>query len=294
MSQELEEKCLWDAATPAHLEYFGFALIDVGWDDPSDTQAKVNYLDEVARFSNLADMLVAEPNDRIEARLDAFAAVNVKAVIHLNYLLFEQVGTNAPSGADFDLRGDFRQRWDAFVKLNKRQHEIAALYIGEEPTWNGVAFEELREVADYLKASLPETKLMLVEAFPALRSLIVPKTIDWVGFDHYFISDIEHDAAFQAELNLLKKKRSADHQRIILIPDAHFIPEVHRHFGVTRDKMVGIADAYCRIAAEDEDVIGLMAYFWPGGFDDPTALGTRQMSDVKNQYRKIGRRITGK
>ena len=39
---------------PPHLRYFGFALIDVFWDDPHDTSAITNYLSEVDTFSNVA------------------------------------------------------------------------------------------------------------------------------------------------------------------------------------------------------------------------------------------------
>ena len=55
-----------------NLEFYGFTLIDVGWDDPKDNSDKSNYVDEVAHFSNIADILVTEPEDNIINRLEKF------------------------------------------------------------------------------------------------------------------------------------------------------------------------------------------------------------------------------
>lgn len=294
---EKSKQVLNKLPAPDHLQFFGFALVDVFWDDPSDRALVSNYIEEVAPFCNIADMLVVEPSDNIVDRLSFFSASNVKAIIHLNFLLFEQVGNDAPSGANFDLRKDFRQRWDGFVAVNdlaNRADEIQAFYIGEEPTWNGISFEELQAASNYVKASMPGVKILVVEASASLAQLQVPETVDWVAFDHYFIADIETSKAFQSELALLKSRRTAAHQKVVLIPDAHFIPLVHGHFGVERNDMAKIAEAYYRVAAKDSDIVGLLAYFWPSGFDDPTAIGTRQMEDVREVYSRIGKAITGK
>lgn len=284
-----------------HLKYFGFTLIDVGWDDPTDKNNKTNYIDEVAPFSNIADMLIVSPTESIIPRLERFSKHKVKAVLHLHELFFQRAGNNAPSGAAFDLRKDYRQRWDKWVAINelKKTHSmIQALYIGEEPTWNGITFEELSAACDYIKSTLPktaDTAILVVEAFPAIKDLKVPKSVDWLGFDHYFIKSPATNQGFINELALLKSKRSSPHQKIVLVADAHFIPKVHSYFGVKETDMKGIATAYYQMACADTDVVALLAYFWPGGFDSPYAKGTRNLSpQVLNEYERIGREITNK
>ncbi|QDT97999.1 hypothetical protein [Gimesia aquarii] len=285
----------------SHLKYFGFTLIDVGWDDPTDKNHKTNYIDEVAPFCNVADMLVVSPDESIIPRLQLFSKHRVKAILHLHELFFQRAGNNAPSGAAFDLRKDYRQRWDKWIAVNelKKNHSLMqALYIGEEPTWNGITFEELSAACDYIKSSLPqsaETAILVVEAYPAIKDLKVPQSVDWLGFDHYFIKSPATSQKLKNELALLKSKRSSLHQRIVLIPDAHFIPQIHTHFGVKETDMKAIATAYYQMACADTDIVALLAYFWPGGFDSPHAKGTRNLnSQVIDEYKRIGREITNK
>lgn len=281
----------------SHLKYFGFALIDVGWDDPTDDSNRTNYLSEVADFCNIADILAVDPSDDLRERLIEFKKQQVAAIIHLSFLFFEPVGKPSPSGSALGLRQDFRKRWDDFVELNQLKEDsesVVAFYIGEEPTWNGISANELAAACDYIKKTVPEPNVMIVEAFPSLENLVVPKSVDWVGFDHYFISDVRNSRDFQNQLATIKKLRSTDSQKIVLVPDAHFIPEVHGHFKVKRDQLTTIARDYYEIAAKDESVVALMAYFWPSGFDATGALGTRKMDEVKKVYQEIGRRITGK
>ena len=282
-----------------HLKYFGFALIDVGWDDPTDKEKKTNYLDEVAPFSNIADLLVVEPTDDIVDRLQAMAAREVKAILHLHEIFFYLASQGGErSGALYDLRDDYKKRWDTFVTTNelaKNHTMIQAFYVGEEPTWNGITFEELKSATDYIQATIPGVAVMVVEAYPALNDLQVPKSVDWIGFDHYFIKSPATNPGFAEELKLLDSKRSSPHQRLVLIPDAHFIPAIHGHFGVAETDLKDIATAYYEIASANPNVIALLAYFWPSGFDDPTAKGTRQLApEVRRHYEQIGREITGK
>ncbi len=47
-------------SAPAHLKYFGYAAVDSSFDDPHNTEAKTNYLDEVADFANIAGLYLAD------------------------------------------------------------------------------------------------------------------------------------------------------------------------------------------------------------------------------------------
>lgn len=283
----------------SHIKYFGFTLIDVFWDDPLDAEIKTNYLDEVASFSNIADILVVNPSDNIISRLDYMNQNSVKAIIHLNDIFFEKVDNNAPSGSNYNLKSDYKTRWDTFIaasKLQENKSKIQALYLGEEPTWNGISFEELKAASDYIKTTLPEIPILLIEASVILNKLKVPNTIDWVGFDHYFIKDPKNNTQFLSELSILKSKLANNSQKLVLVMDSHFIKEIHQDINtIAINEMKDIATSYYELSKTEPKVIAILGYTWPGGFDTPTALGARQLpQSVKDEYIRIGKEITGK
>lgn len=281
-----------------HIKYFGFTLVDTHWDDPTDSETKSNYSDEVAPFSNMADILVVNPTDDIVDRMKAMEALQMKSILHLNDLFFEVEGTDAPSGRDYRLRPDAQQRWDIFLGTNSlyvNQDLVQALYVGEEPTWNGITFTELKKVSDYVKLTIPGITVMVVEAYPALDDLQIPASVDWVGFDHYFIKDPKNDAAFTSELNVLKSKLSEE-QKLILIMDTHYIDFAHEDLGgIALNEMATVATSYYELAKSEPKTIAIIGYFWPSGFDYPDAIGARHMpNEIKQEYSRIGKEITDK
>lgn len=283
----------------SHIKYFGFTLIDVFWDDPLDTEIKTNYLDEVASFTNIADILVVNPTDNIISRLDYMNQNNVKAIIHLNDIFFEKIDNNAPSGTNYNLKPDYKTRWNTFIttnKLQKNKGKIQALYLGEEPTWNGISFEELKMASDYIKTTLPEIPILLIEASVILNKLKVPNSIDWIGFDHYFIKNPKTNTQFLSELSILKSKLANNSQKLVLVMDSHFIKEIHQDINtITINEMKDIASSYYELAKTEPKVIAIIGYTWPGGFDSPNALGARQMPQfIKDEYIRIGKEITEK
>lgn len=280
-----------------HIKYFGFTLIDTYWDDPTDNINKTNYSDEVHKFSNMADILVVNPTDYIIDRIDTMISLDMKAVLHLNELFFEVVGTSSPSGVDYDLRSDYQQRWDDFVTNNSLQShksKILTFYIGEEPAWNGISYAEFSAVTDYVKNQFPTIPIMLVEAYPVLDSLQVPQSVDWLGFDHYFVKDPFSD--FQQEWTTLKSKRSTNEQKLVVILDSHYISWAHGDFGnITLTEMEDVAESYYQLAMSEESVIAIFGYYWPNSFEFPEAIGARGMpQNVKDKYIKIGKEISGK
>jgi len=281
------------------LKYFGFTLIDVGWDDPLDTETKTNYLDEVANFSNIADLLVVQPTDNIISRLDLMKSYNTKAVLHLSEIFFNQTKGQSPSGTSYKLRSDYKLRWDTFLQTNSldtHTDKIQVFYIGEEPTWNGISFDELKSATDYVKETLPEIPIMVIEASLILKELKIPRSVDWVGFDHYFIKDPQNNIEFLGELGLLKSKLVSENQKMVLVLDTHYIKEIHGDIsGISQEDMAFIAMSYYELAKSEEKIIALLGYTWPGGFDTSTTLGARQLPEtVKATYTKIGQEITKK
>ncbi len=287
-----------DTASSSHLAYYGFTLIDTAVDDPTDDEARTNYADEVAGFTNLADILVIGPNDDIRDRIAAMDALGMASLLHLHFLFYEHVGGDAPSGADFALYDDYEQRWQTFVRVNELDlypERLGALYLGEEPTWNGVSAEELAAASDLIDATLPTVPIAIVEAYPAIDDLVVPASADWVGFDHYGFADPAPDPSFLDEFERLKGRRSTPDQRTILVMDSHFISFLHGTRGLEIDDMGDVARSYAELAAADESVVALLGYVWPSGFDHPSAVGARGMpGDVRATYEAIGRDILGR
>lgn len=280
------------------LQYFGYTLVDVYWDDPTDDDGKLNYIDEVADFSNIADLLVVEPTQNIEENLQTMNSFNVKAVIHLNEIFFEITGSSGEkSGVQYDLRTDYKERWDTFINTNKideNKELIEAFYIGEEPTWNDISFEELEAACDYAKATIPDVKVFVVEAFPVLEELEIPASVDWAGFDHYFIADPVNNQQYRSELDLLKSKMTSN-QELILILDAHFIDFAHGSSGIAKSDLDFVARSYYELANEEESVVGILGYHWPSGFEFENAIGARGLPEnVINEHKRIGKAITGK
>src|SRR5665811_2246433 len=90
---------------------------------------------------------------------------------------------------------------------------IQAFYMGEEPTWNGISYEDLKSATGYVDQQFPAIPIMLIEAYPILDRLQVPESVDWIGFDHYFVKDPNSDPDYQQEWNIIKSKLSSPHQR---------------------------------------------------------------------------------
>ncbi|WP_420573554.1 hypothetical protein [Kordia sp.] len=288
-----------DSDVSSHIEYFGFTLVDTYWDDPTDTEVKTNYADEVHSFSNMADILVVHPTDNIVNRINTMQLLQMKSILHLQELFFEVNGDAAPSGTNYSLRSDYQSRWNEFVNTNNFTNDISgiqAFYLGEEPTWNGISFEELKLASDYIKSTIPEIPILLVEAAPVISDLQVPASVDWIGFDHYFVKDPKNDTTYNNELLLLKSKFSTANQKLVIVMDTHHIPFAHLDFGnIELNEMDAVAESYYELALSEPKTIAILGYFWPSGFDAAEANGARNFPNhVKNKYVAIGKTITGK
>ncbi|MFT5820510.1 MAG: hypothetical protein ACI8ZM_001753 [Crocinitomix sp.] len=281
-----------------NLEYFGYALVDVGWDDPTDSESKTNYIDEVHSFSNVADILVVDPTDDIVDRMNVFNQNDVKAILHLSEVFFEQKSAGGnKSGFVYGLREDYQQRWDTLVSTNNLSINhtlINCFYIGEEPSWNSIPEEEFKAACDYAKLTVPEIPILSIEAFYDIDNIYTPNSVDWVGFDHYFIQEPSSDSDFLNEYNTMKSKIKS-HQKIILIMDAHWIKILHGSAGISKKDMDFVARDYYNLANSDTTIIGILGYFWPSGFDSDKAIGTRHLpNNVLDEHMRIGKTITEK
>ena len=289
----------YPAPTNTNLKYFGYTLVDVGFDDPSDKDKKTNYVDEVAAFTNMADILVTEPTDDIVSRIDNMDANGLKVLIHLNDLIFENVNESSTtlSGNIFALRSDYQSRWDDFIALNNivaNQNKLQAFYLGEEPFWNGISLADLTAASDYIKSTVPNVPIFIVESFAALDLLEVPQSVDWIGFDRYFLADPSTNQNYLDELALLKSKRT-NNQKIVLVMDTHWIKKGHGSSGIAKNNMDLVARNYYKLANADTSIVGIINYYWPNGFEKKSHLGARGLpQEVLDEHIRIGKAITGK
>lgn len=284
-------------ATPA-ARYFGYALVDCGYDDPNDSSTKTNYVTEVAAFSNLGQMCVFAPTDNIIERLNLMSRNSMQAMLSVQAIFFAGVAdAGTGSGLRFTLRPDYATRWASFMQTNKLAQNISkvgAFYVVDEPVWNGVSFQDLKTASDAIKASFPTVVTAIVEAAPALANLKVPTSIDVIGFDHYAIPDPQTDLVFQNELAILKSKRSAPWQKIMLVMDAQWLP-FYGEAGYPESYMANVATSYYNIAKADPEIIAILGYTWPGGFGSPGQKGTRNLpQNVIDEHKRIGKIMTGK
>ena len=282
----------------ASAQYFGYALVDCGFDDPLDKATQTNYVKEVASFTNIAQMCVFDPNENISERLQRMTDSGLAALLAVQAIFF--VGTpdaTQGGGMNFALHPQYQARWDNFVKSNnlvENHSNIAAFYVVDEPVWNGISFAELKLAADAIKATFPAVPTAIIEAQAGIATLQVPTSIDWIGFDHYAVAQPDTDQTFSNELRLLKSKRSRPSQKILLVMDAQWLP-FYGAAGYSEPYMAKVAESYYKLAQSDPEVIGIIGYLWPGGFDDAEQKGVRNLPQtVIDAHMRIGKLITGK
>ena len=287
-----------NAAPINGLKYFGFAAIDCGWHDPNDHNGKTNYLDETSGFTNIGQMGVLSLDDLLAARMAAFKRAKVKALFHIEPLLFDRVEANTPSKTKLSLRPDAEKLLAYYVKRNKTvltPNYVAALYIVDEPVWNGLSRAEFTSALRIVKKYLPKIPTVAIEAWPVVSKIMVPKELDWVGFDRYDSVDPEHDPKWLADLKTVSAARTRSDQKIVIIASTQWLPYYKTDANINPEDIGRIAEGYYRIASTTPDVIALVGYIWPGGLDSPSHLGARNLPPkVQQTLRIIGKRITGK
>jgi hypothetical protein len=283
-----------NTAAPAHLKYFGHFFVDVEVDDPHDTTNKMNFTDEIASSSNLAQMTAYYASQDLRARVRAMNDLCVKPFLSLQEVFFDRIDAAAPSGGKrFALVSDYQSRWETFKTTNAGSLEagsIGAFYLVDEPVWNGVTFGDLEAVAQMVKRDFPNVPTLIVEAYPVLDSLRVPTSIDWIGFDRYGVFTPSTDASYLAQLATLKSKRSTPDQKIFLVIDDQWIPEYGGR-GVSASQMSATIQDYYDLAASDPEVAGLLGYRWAGNVGDP-AVGVRDMpQNIIDLNVSLGKRV---
>ena len=286
-------------ATPASpLRFFGYAMVDCGVHDGFMPSPTTNYVGEVASFTNIGQMCVFGPGEDIGARLAWMQANGMWALLSVQALLFEGApDASTGSGTRYRLRADFQRRWSSFVHLNRlnvRAAAIGAFYLADEPAWNGVSAADLRQAADLVKATFPTTPIMLIEAAPAIGALVVPRSVDLIGFDQYGVVDPDSNPVYRAHLAQLKARRSRPEQRLVVVMEGQWLPAYDGQ-GVDAGLMATVAQRYVALANSDPEVLAMVGYLWPGGVAGPGHRGSRNLPPaVISEHMRLGKAITRK
>lgn len=280
---------------PAHLKYFGYYFVDVEYDDnPNDGIVFNNYTSEVSSFTNLNQMAAYFPSQNLVARINSMNAQCTKPFLAFQDMFYNRIDNNAPSGNHYVLYPDYQARWNEFKAVNGsvlNASKIGAFYMIDEPKWNNVSYDDLNNVSQMIKADYPDIPILLIEAYPQVAYIQVPTSVDWLGFDRYFMFNPSTNTSYLQNLADLKLRRSTPNQKIFIVMDNNWIP-AYGVAGQTAEKMDIVAQDYYNLAASDPEIVGLLAWVWPNRVDAPSQVGARSLpQNVKNKNIEIGTKI---
>jgi hypothetical protein len=283
------------SAASTSVAWFGFVGVSCSVDDPHDEAGPADYLDETKGFTNIAHVCTFELDMTDE--LAATRSAGVMAMLDVSALLWELVDGEAPSGSGrrYVLRGDAAASWADFADRNATvldADHLAAIYLIDEPTWNGATPADLDRAAAIVEATHPDIPMMVIEAPDALVDAYFPDGVDWVGFDRYGTRDPNTDAAYLENVRALRS-RTTEAQQHVVVMDTQWLP-IFEQVGLAPDDMAEVARNYLRYAKAHPEVVAIIGYSWPGGIDGPDHLGARNLpQSVQQVYVDIGEAIVG-
>lgn len=270
--------------TDNHLQYFGFAITDCG----------TNYTSQVDDFVNLIDMC---PTDfgSMEQRVNANIIGNNKALIHLQGLFINNIpDSSSPSGFRYELFSNYEEQFNLWKDNNTfiTNETVAAFDFADEPAWNQMNMQDLATVAALIKSAFPDIPIMVIEAPDLIDDLILTDDIDWIGFDRYGTLDPKNDSEYLSLLNLIKSKRTNTNQKLVIIMESQWL-DFYTQAGFDESILTPMASSYYELAKSEEDVIALISYLLPGGFDTPDQKGFLDLEqENRATIEAIGREIS--
>jgi len=273
-----------DAAASSHLRYFGFS-------GGCDTET---LLQETAPLSNICVIDIQDDRLLDRAWVAKMMVRDVRLVVGTHDAFYEPVEVPGRPRPEFDLRADFRQRWQDAIAGKEAALEALAefFYVADEPNWNGISRTELEDAHLEIKRSMPGART--VTSFNRMLDISwfegwdVPT--DAVAYHHYGVLDPRVDPDFQANVMLIKSY--APGKEFIYVMDSWWTAALHGDAGLAPADMAQVAENYYDMALDDPDAVGIVGFYWPS-FSEGT--GARDLpGDVKWTYWSIGCRITEK
>ena len=275
------------AATTAantHLQYFGFT-------GGCETET---YVQETAPFSNVCMIDIQDERLLDHEWVTKMMVREMRLVVATHTTFYEQVEVPGHQRAAFDLRADFRQRWqEAIAGKERALYALAAFfYVADEPGWTGISRSELAAAHEEIKQSVPRART--VTSFNRMLEIAwfegqdVPT--DAVSYHQYGVFDPRVDPDYQANVAIIKSH--APGKEFFYTLDSWWNRSRHGGEGLAPEDMAEVTRNYYLMASEDPDAIGLVGFHWPS-FAEGT--GARDLPrNVKWQYWSIGSQITGK
>jgi hypothetical protein len=307
-----------EAVKPAsHILYFGFADVDTLVTDPYTPVTTPyysavpgggsNYISEVGGFSNLNALWVNDPSMSIESRLNQFHASGSLAIVDVKdvFLKCSPGSGGLGSGTICTLRKDWSMRWRTFLatsNITKNLATIGAFYIADEPAWNNVDPSDLATIATAVKTSFPSIPAAYVEAYQMVDPssperngrVVIPKNVDWVGFDHYGTRNPATDPTYQKEFDVLKSKMTSL-QKLIIVFESEYYDPMYAEAGASEYAMKTVFNNYVAFANANPNCIALLGWLWPGGaspVEGNRHLGARELPvTVQGEYVRVGKLI---
>ncbi|MEK7603668.1 MAG: hypothetical protein AAB461_00930, partial [Patescibacteria group bacterium] len=271
-------------APSSSLKNFGFAGVG---GNPA-------YVSETMPFSNAPHMGV-DPGVNYTSAINDINSKGGRPIIGVHNIFFTPSSGPAPSGNDWALHPDYIARWNAFKTTHASvltPEKILALYMSDEPTWNGISANELKTATDLVTASYPAIPRIVVEAWKSVSNLVVPESMSWIAFDKYGVKDPATNAEYKSLYATLKSRRSSSSQNTFIVGDAWWAAGLHGANGITLADTAGVALNYYNFAKNDPDIVALIGFLW-ASFSEGT--GARDLpASTKATYKLIGQSITGK
>ena len=271
------------------LNYFGFAAVNCGLDDPHDDTNKTDYTDEVAGFTNLNQVCIADTIQTTAQRLRQ-SARHFTPLFYIEPIFFaQQNGRLQPNAQRDTLLPMLKQ---AIERSGVPAHDLI-FYLADEPTRRHLPLADLETAAQTLRVLFPETPIMVIEAYSPNGPGQIPHNIQYWGFNAYTVANPASEPRYPAYLNRAAAMLGPD-QTLVMVLDAHHTPR-HTRVGLDQNDMADVARAYYAYAQSRGDIAALIGYTWAGGIDGDWETGARNLpASVLNTYREIGHAITGK
>ena len=231
----------------------------------------------------------------MEQRVNANIIGNNKALIHLQGLFINNIpDSSSPSGFRYELLSNYEEQFNLWKDNNTfiTNETVAAFDFADEPAWNQMNMQDLATVAALIKSAFPDIPIMVIEAPDLIDDLILTDDIDWIGFDRYGTLDPKNDSEYLSLLNLIKSKRTNTNQKLVIIMESQWL-DFYTQAGFDESILTPMASSYYELAKSEEDVIALISYLLPGGFDTPDQKGFLDLEqENRATIEAIGREIS--
>lgn len=270
---------------------FMFGYVGVDWNLTLYTAE----VESNAITTNVQVLSAGAAAESLGEKIDFLRARGQKAIIILDRLLFINDATlNTPCGMNsWRNRLDFKAKFDTWLGVNEPHltaEKVAALVINGEVNNRCIPAASLDSVTQYVKARVPSIPAVAgygrsTGAQPLPPT--VPASLDGVAFFKYRVLDPRADAAYRSDYESLKSKLTPA-QRIILVADG-FYDSGHAAQGWAKWYLGHLALNYMRMALDDQAVVGLVFFNWPGFVEGgETKLGTRDLpQSVRDRHREV-------